>query len=78
MALGIGFRLVFRDRIWLWVYYNKIPIYPKFYLLKGDYPYKGLPTGHLCGDLIRYLPPGSLQVGRGRGFEGILATLLEP
>ena len=24
------------DRIWLWVYYNKIPIYPIFYLLKGD------------------------------------------
>ena len=21
------------DRIWLWVYYNKIPIYPIFYLL---------------------------------------------
>ena len=25
------------DRIWLWVYYNKIPIYSVFYLLKGDY-----------------------------------------
>ena len=25
------------DRIWLWVYHNKIPIYPIFYLLKGDY-----------------------------------------
>ena len=24
-------------RIWLWVDYNKIPIYPIFYLLKGDY-----------------------------------------
>ena len=23
------------DRIWLWVYYNKIPLYPMFYLLKG-------------------------------------------
>ena len=23
------------DRIWLWVYYNKIPIYPIFYLLEG-------------------------------------------
>ena len=23
------------DRIWLWVYYNKTPIYPIFYLLKG-------------------------------------------
>ena len=22
--------------IWLWVYYNKIPIYPIFFLLKGD------------------------------------------
>ena len=25
------------DRIWLRVYYKKIPIYPIFYLLKGDY-----------------------------------------
>ena len=24
------------DRIWLWLYYNKIPIYPVFYLRKGD------------------------------------------
>ena len=24
-------------RIWLWVYYTKIPLYPIFYLLKGDY-----------------------------------------
>ena len=24
------------DRIWGWVYYNKIPIYPICYLLKGD------------------------------------------
>ena len=23
--------------IWLWVYYNKIAVYPIFYLLKGDY-----------------------------------------
>ena len=25
------------DRIWFWVYFKKIPIYPIFYLLKGDY-----------------------------------------
>ena len=26
------------DRIWLWVnYFNKMPINPVFYLLKGDY-----------------------------------------
>ena len=25
------------NRIWLWVQYNKNPIYPIFYLLKGDY-----------------------------------------
>ena len=24
-------------RMWLWVYYNKVPIYPIFYLRKGDY-----------------------------------------
>ena len=25
------------DSIWLWVCYNKIPIYPIVYLLKGNY-----------------------------------------
>ena len=25
------------DRVWLWAYYNKIPMHPIFYLLKGDY-----------------------------------------
>ena len=25
------------DRIWLWVYLDKLPIYPIFYLLKVDY-----------------------------------------
>ena len=25
------------DRRWLWVCFNKIPIYPIFYVLKGDY-----------------------------------------
>ena len=43
--LRMGFthnpRLV--DRIWFWGYYNKIPIYPIFYLLKGDY--NPLPLG---------------------------------
>ena len=29
------------DRIWLWVYCNKIPIYPIFYLLKRDYKCSG-------------------------------------
>ena len=33
------------DRIWLWVYYNKSPIYPIFYLLKGDYRVLGLYWG---------------------------------
>ena len=26
-------------RIWLWVYYNEILIYPVFYVLKRDYTY---------------------------------------
>ena len=37
---GLGFRAYSSpsvDRIWLWVYSNKIPIYPIFYLFKGDY-----------------------------------------
>ena len=29
------------DTIWLWAYYNKIPIYPTFYLLKGEYRLEG-------------------------------------
>ena len=52
-AWGLGFYLpsvarnerIFRaiyspaqvDRIWLWVCYRKIPIYPIFYQLKGGY-----------------------------------------
>ena len=28
--------LLYSWGIWLWVYYNKIPIYPISYLLKGD------------------------------------------
>ena len=34
---GIMEKKMETDRIWLWVYYNKIPIYPIFYLLKGDH-----------------------------------------
>ena len=30
------------DKIWLWVHYTKIPIYPIFYLLKGDYRVQNL------------------------------------
>ena len=33
----LAYRPVEGDRIWLWVYRNKTPIYPIFYLLKGDY-----------------------------------------
>ena len=32
------------DRIWLWVVHNKIPMYPIFYLLKGDYNPKAAQT----------------------------------
>ena len=34
---GGTYRPPYVDRIWLWVDYNKIPMYPIFYLLKGDY-----------------------------------------
>ena len=34
LGLGLNTKV---DRTWLWVYYTKIPIYPIFYLLKGDY-----------------------------------------
>ena len=33
------------DRIWLWAYYHKIPIYPMFYLLKGTIGFYGDPRG---------------------------------
>ena len=31
-----GYRPCDVDRIWVWVFCNKIPIYPIFYRLKGD------------------------------------------
>ena len=40
------------DRIWLRLYYNKIPIYPVFYLIKGDY---------ICGSVEKH--PGLSRVG---------------
>ena len=36
-GIGGGYGHPYVDRIWLRVYYNEIPIYPIFYLLKGDY-----------------------------------------
>ena len=33
-SLGLSSPL---SRYNIWVYYNKVPIYPIFYLLKGDY-----------------------------------------
>ena len=34
---GLGYSPPGADRTWLWVYYNKIPIYLIFYLLQGGY-----------------------------------------
>ena len=43
------------DRIWLWVYYNKIPIYRIFYLPEGDYSFEKLSHSRIArrkwGDL---------------------------
>ena len=68
-GIVIGFRVQGLDRIWLWVCYSKIPIYPTFYLLEGDYRSKettvlfaALTAGGLL-DLI----PGSVL---GLGFRG--------
>ena len=51
------------DRIWLWIYYNKIPIYPidSFYLYKGDYR-----------EIFRPFRGGRSQ---NRSFHGPFATL---
>ena len=38
------------DRMSLWVYDNQIPIYPIFYLLKGDYRY-----AHTCIYVYMYI-----------------------
>ena len=46
------------DRIWLWVYFNKIRIYPIFYLLKGDYMLSG----------CRKVFFGGFAVGFGHGL----------
>ena len=43
--LGVGYSLPQVDRIWLWVYCNKIPIYPIFYLLKETNVEVGLQKG---------------------------------
>ena len=32
-----GYNPPYENRIWLWVYHNKIPRYPILSLLKGDY-----------------------------------------
>ena len=40
------------DRIGLWVYYSKIPIYTTFYLRKGDYKLRGLRFG-VPGSIFR-------------------------
>ena len=37
---GLGFMVYsppYVDRTWLWVVHNEIPIYPVFYVRKGDY-----------------------------------------
>ena len=41
------YRPLLVERIWLWVYSNKIPIHTIFYLLKGDCRSR-LPTSCLC------------------------------
>ena len=45
------------DRIWLWVYHNKIPIYPILYLFMGDYRFSsfGLVTLWTHGDVCRHV-----------------------
>ena len=45
------------DRIWLWAYYSKIPIYPKCYLLMGTIAvcttaYQGLHAQQSCDAVL--------------------------
>ena len=42
MNLDLSYSTPSEDGIWLWVYYKKTPIYPIFYLLKGDYRVRSL------------------------------------
>ena len=56
------------DRIWLWVYYNKIPIYPIFYLLNP----KSTPNHHLPHLNVLRLKVGEHVGGRAwGGWEGV-------
>ena len=45
-------------RIWLWVYYNKIPIYPIFYLFKGDYMFLILSLAIIITSMIITISSG--------------------
>ena len=40
------------DEIWLWVYYNKIPIDPIFYVLNGDYIWSSQPPPNRIPPMI--------------------------
>ena len=53
------------DRIWFWVYYNKVRIYLIFYLLKGDYSLLGCFLTSL-GYYFAYLFGAQVLIGQGR------------
>ena len=62
------------SRIWLWVYNNKIPIYPILYLLKRDYFLK--PTPLLCLEDVNHILGHSCAVGAlHRDFCNLVARL---
>ena len=60
------------DRIWLWVYHNKIPIYFIFDLLKGDYrggaSYRRTHSVEWLLTSFLQLDLTSLNIAQGLGF----------
>ena len=59
--------------MWLWVYCNKIPIYPIFYLLKGDYIAAGSGTFDGCC-FVRFVHAAAAAAGH----DGVLHAVPGP
>ena len=64
------------DRIWLWLYYSKIPVYPIFYLLKMDNRVYGSGFGVWGLDFLITLLERYLGiVKRSRGLKKLCVAL---
>ena len=62
------------DTIWLWVYSDKIPIYPIFYLFKGDYNSWSIFSSQSLQSECRNAGVIIRAFGVRRAWDGILGT----